>query len=106
MLYPLFANPKHRVFAATLFGMSSAVTDRPDVLVLGGGGILGEAWMFSVLAGLGQAAGWDLRECRCFFGTSAGSIVATALAAGMTPRERLAQMGENGAGATPAAAST
>jgi NTE family protein len=59
---------------------------RPDVLVLGGGGVLGEAWMMGVLAGVEDAAGFDLRECESFVGTSAGSIVAAHLAAGNSPR--------------------
>jgi NTE family protein len=59
---------------------------RPDVLVLGGGGILGEAWMMGVLAGVEDAADLDLRECEAFVGTSAGSIVAAHLVAGRSPR--------------------
>jgi len=59
---------------------------RPDVLVLGAGGILGEAWMMGVLAGIEDAADLDLRECEAFVGTSAGSIVATHLAVGRSPR--------------------
>ena len=59
--------------------------NRPDVLVLGGGGVLGEAWLRSALAGLEAASGWDLRECDAFVGTSAGSIVAAVLAAGRRP---------------------
>jgi NTE family protein len=59
---------------------------RPDVLVLGGGGVLGEAWMAGVLAGLEDATGFDLRRCEHFVGTSAGSIVAARLAAGESPR--------------------
>ena len=58
---------------------------RPDVLVLGGGGTLGEAWLRSLLAGLEAETGWDLRECDAFVGTSAGSIVAAVLAAGRRP---------------------
>jgi NTE family protein len=58
---------------------------RPDVLVLGGGGVLGEAWLRSLLAGLEAEAGWDLRESEAFVGTSAGSIVAAVLAAGRRP---------------------
>ena len=45
---------------------------RPDVLVLGGGGVLGEAWMMGVLAGIEDATGFDLRDCEYFVGTSAG----------------------------------
>jgi NTE family protein len=68
--------------------------DRPDVLVLGGGGILGEAWMTAVLAGLSDAAGLDVRDCDAFVGTSAGSIVAAMLVAGVDPRARLGQLPE------------
>jgi len=58
----------------------------PDVLVLGGGGVLGEAWLMGVLAGIEDGADVDLRRCEHFVGTSAGSIVAAHLAAGQTPR--------------------
>jgi NTE family protein len=59
---------------------------RPDVLVLGGGGVLGEAWMMGVLAGIEDATGFDLRDCESFVGTSAGAIVAAHLVAGRSPR--------------------
>ncbi len=59
---------------------------RPDVLVLGGGGVLGEAWMTGVLAGIEDATGIDLRKCEHFVGTSAGSIVAAHLTAGTSLR--------------------
>ena len=65
--------------------------DAPDVLVLGGGGLLGEAWMLAVLAGIEAASGVDLRRTGRFVGTSAGSIVAATLAAGLTPRSRLGE---------------
>ena len=58
----------------------------PDVLVLGGGGVLGEAWMMGVLAGIEDATDFDLRECEYFVGTSAGAIVSAHLAAGQSPR--------------------
>jgi NTE family protein len=58
----------------------------PSVLVLGGGGLLGEAWMTGVLAGYEDATGADLRGCRRYVGTSAGSIVAAGLVAGRSPR--------------------
>ena len=60
--------------------------NRPDVLVLGGGGVLGEAWMMGVLSGYEDATGVDLRGCEYFVGTSAGSIVAAHLVAGRSPR--------------------
>ena len=58
----------------------------PDVLVLGAGGVLGEAWMSGVLAGLEDAAGIDFRRCDTYVGTSAGSIEAARLASGRSPR--------------------
>jgi NTE family protein len=54
----------------------------PDVLVLAGGGVLGESWMTGVLAGIEDAAAIDLRRVEAFVGTSAGSIVSARLAAG------------------------
>jgi NTE family protein len=54
----------------------------PDVLVLAAGGVVGEAWMTGVLGGVEDATGLDLRRVEAFVGTSAGSIVATRLAAG------------------------
>jgi NTE family protein len=58
----------------------------PDVLVLGGGGLVGEAWMSGFLAGAQDAWGVDFREAKEFVGTSAGSIVAAHLAKGIEPR--------------------
>jgi NTE family protein len=58
----------------------------PDVLVLGGGGLLGEEWIMGVLAGIEDATGFDLRQCEHFVGTSAGSIVAARLVGGASPR--------------------
>jgi NTE family protein len=68
--------------------------DLPDALVLGGGGILGEAWMSAVLAGIEEETGFDPRGCEKFVGTSAGSIVAAALAGGVSPRSRLGGLPE------------
>ena len=65
----------------------------PDVLVLAGGGVVGEAWMTGVLAGVEDEAGADLRSVEAFVGTSAGAIVAARLAAGVAlrrPRSRAA----------------
>jgi NTE family protein len=59
---------------------------RPDILVLGGGGVLGEAWMMGLLAGVEDATGFDMRDCESFVGTSAGAIVAAHLVAGRSPR--------------------
>jgi NTE family protein len=66
--------------------------NQPDVLVLGGGGVLGEVWMSAVLAGIEGSGGFDARESSHLIGTSAGSIVAAALAGGVAPRERLGRL--------------
>jgi NTE family protein len=58
----------------------------PDVLVLAGGGVLGEAWMSGVVGGLEDGAGIDMRAIESFVGTSAGSIVGARLAAGRRVR--------------------
>jgi NTE family protein len=76
----------------------------PDVLVLGGGGVLGEAWMSAVLAGIEEASGFDARDCSGFVGTSAGSIVASALAAGLAAGERLGALPSQPADPEPAGA--
>jgi NTE family protein len=57
--------------------------------VLGGGGVLGEAWMSAVLAGLDEEPEFDSLACRSYIGTSAGSIVAASLVAGVAPCDRL-----------------
>jgi NTE family protein len=59
------------------------VISRPDVLVLGGGGVIGERWIMGLLAGIEDATGFDLRRCEYFVGTSAGAIIAARLAAGV-----------------------
>jgi NTE family protein len=74
---------------------------RPDVLVLGGGGVLGEAWMMGVLAGIEDGTGFDLRDCDYYVGTSAGAIVAAHLVAGQPPRRPSTVGTEVGAPAPP-----
>jgi NTE family protein len=54
----------------------------PDILVLGGGGRQGDAWLTGVLAGLEDQRGFDLSRCEYFVGTSAGAVVAARLASG------------------------
>ena len=58
----------------------------PDLLVLAAGGVVGEAWMTGVLAGIEDGAGVNLGRVEGFVGTSAGAIVAARLAAGQRPR--------------------
>jgi NTE family protein len=74
--------------------MSRSGLTTPNVVVLGAGGILGEAWMNAVLAGLEQGGGLDARACDLYVGTSAGAIVAASLAAGIPPRERLGRLSQ------------
>ena len=56
------------------------VNTHPNVLVLGGGGILGEAWMSPCSPVFEETTGFDARGCDGYVGTSAGSIVAAVLA--------------------------
>jgi NTE family protein len=53
-------------------------------LVLGGGGVLGAAWMVGALQALQDEIGIDVREFEAFVGTSAGSILAALLGAGVS----------------------
>lgn len=59
-------------------------------VVLGGGGVLGMAWEVGVLAGLARA-GVDVSAADFMVGTSAGSVVAAQLAAGVPLEEQLAR---------------
>jgi NTE family protein len=85
------------------------LAEAPEALVLGGGGILGLAWMSAVLAGLDESGSFDARDCGSYIGTSAGSIVAASLAAGVSPATGLGRLAERPAvrleesedGATP-----
>ncbi|WP_426562231.1 patatin-like phospholipase family protein [Angustibacter sp. McL0619] len=64
-------------------------------LVLGGGGVLGAAWMVGALSALEGHLGADLRECEAIVGTSAGSVVGALLACGVSVRElRSHQVGD------------
>jgi NTE family protein len=60
--------------------------ERPDVLVLGAGGTVGAAWMGGVLAGIAAGSDIDFAGCEHIVGTSAGSMVAADLLAGLEPR--------------------
>ena len=53
-------------------------------LVLGGGGVLGAAWMVGALQALQDQTGLDVRDFDAFVGTSAGSILAALLGAGVS----------------------
>jgi NTE family protein len=64
-------------------------------LVLGGGGVLGAAWMIGALGVLESANGFDVREFDHIVGTSAGAVVAALLGVGISPAQlRQHQLGE------------
>jgi NTE family protein len=52
-------------------------------LVLGGGGVLGGAWMVGALTALEEVHGLDARDAEMIVGTSAGSVTAALLGAGI-----------------------
>jgi NTE family protein len=57
---------------------------RPTVgLVLGAGGVVGQAYQAGVLAGLEREAGWDPRHADLIVGTSAGSVTGAVLRVGV-----------------------
>ena len=56
-------------------------------LVLGGGGVLGVAWMVGALQALQDETGLDVRDFDALVGTSAGSILAALLGAGASPAD-------------------
>ena len=59
-------------------------------LVLGGGGVLGAAWMVGALKALQDELGTDVREFDQLVGTSAGSVLAALLGAGVSVEDLLA----------------
>lgn len=64
-------------------------------LVLGGGGVLGAAWMVGALAALERVHGLDPRDADVVVGTSAGSVMAALLGAGVSVTElRSHQLGD------------
>ena len=56
-------------------------------LVLGGGGVVGQAYHAGVLSALEHDVGWDPREADVIVGTSAGAIVGTLLRGGVAPSD-------------------
>jgi NTE family protein len=64
----------------------SGSTRTPRVgLVLGGGGILGGAWLVGALHTLAERTGWNPSTADYIVGTSAGSVMAAFTAEGMPP---------------------
>jgi NTE family protein len=54
-------------------------------LVLGAGGVVGQAWHAGVLSALADELGWDARQADHVIGTSAGSVAGALLRAGIGP---------------------
>src|SRR5271156_7208787 len=52
-------------------------------LVLGAGGVVGQAYQAGVLAALQREIGWDPRDATIIVGTSAGSVTGAALRVGV-----------------------
>src|ERR1700677_1123720 len=52
-------------------------------LVLGAGGVVGQAYQAGVLAALQREVGWDPRKAAVIVGTSAGSVTGAALRVGV-----------------------
>lgn len=69
------------------------MTERPRRigLVLGAGGVTGGAFHAGVLSALDSGLGWDPRTATIMVGTSAGSIAATSLRAGLSAADLLAR---------------
>lgn len=53
-------------------------------LVLGGGGVLGAAWMIGALAALPEVRGWSAEQAEVIVGTSAGSVLTALLCSGVS----------------------
>jgi len=70
-------------------------SSKRTALVLGGGGVLGAAWMVGALCALEEARGVKVADMDVIVGTSAGSVIGALLAAGVTPSQLCAhQYGE------------
>src|SRR3954470_20510660 len=55
-------------------------------LVLGAGGVLGAAWTIGALSAVEELEGFDPRDAEVIIGTSAGSVIGSALAGGIGVR--------------------
>jgi NTE family protein len=63
--------------------MRGKTSERRVGLVLGGGGILGGAWLVGALHAVVEATGWDPTTADYIVGTSAGSVLASLVAEGL-----------------------
>lgn len=78
---------------------SSGSSRSPRIgVLLGAGGVLGGAWLTGALAALSRVTGWEPRQANVILGTSAGSVMAALLAAGLTAAQVLPTSSLEGAG--------
>ncbi|HZV51021.1 MAG TPA: patatin-like phospholipase family protein [Candidatus Dormibacteraeota bacterium] len=70
-------------------------------LVLGAGGVVGGAWLTGAMVALNASTGWSPVAADVVIGTSAGSVVAAFVAAGVAPRRLLPGPPEEGLDAAP-----
>ena len=61
-------------------------------LVLGAGGVVGQAYQAGVLAALEREIGWDPRDASVIVGTSAGSVTGAALRVGVPATDLAASL--------------
>ncbi|MCW2679498.1 MAG: Patatin, partial [Frankiales bacterium] len=61
-------------------------------VVLGAGGLVGQAFHLGVLVALQEATGFDARQAQTLVGTSAGSLVAAGLAGGLSAADLRAEV--------------
>lgn len=66
------------------------LSNRRTALVLGAGGLVGEAYEAGVLSALHDALDWDARAADLIVGTSAGSLAGTLLRCGLAPKDLFA----------------
>src|SRR5688500_10160929 len=71
--------------------MSPAPAPRTAV-VLAAGGLVGQAFHLGVLSALQEVTGFDGRRAQTLVGTSAGSLVAAGLAAGLSALDLRAEL--------------
>src|SRR4051794_41389719 len=64
--------------------MSAAAKPVRRGLVLGGGGVLGAAWMIGALQAARDAYAWEPHDADVIIGTSAGSVLTALLGCGIT----------------------
>jgi len=79
-----------------LDGVMAVRTGSRVGVVLGGGGVLGAAWLLGALSALERETGWQPRQAELLMGTSAGSLIAALAASVQRPWDVLDAGGEPG----------